>query len=121
MKILGNILWLILGGLPAAIIYIGIGVLMCVTIIGIPFGIKLIELGGFALWPFGREVTMNPASSCLTTIFNVLWIVTGWWEVAAVHVFFGIICCITIIGIPWGKQHFKLARFSLFPFGCEIK
>lgn len=121
MRILGNLLWLILGGLLTAVIYIGIGLIMCVTIIGLPFGVKLIKLGFLALWPFGKTVTLNPAEGCLSIVFNILWIITGWWEVAVIHAIFGVLLCITVIGIPWGKQHFKLARYSLFPFGCEIK
>lgn len=121
MNFVANLLWLLLGGLLTAALYIAGGLLMCITIIGIPFGVKIIRLGILALWPFGKEVTMNPAAGCLTTGFNILWVIYGWWEIALVHVFFGVILCITIIGIPWGKQHFKLARYSMFPFGCEIK
>lgn len=121
MNIIANLLWLLLGGLLTAALYIAGGLLMCITILGIPFGVKIIRLGILALWPFGKEVTMNPAEGCLTTGFNILWVIYGWWGIALVHVFFGVILCITIIGIPWGKQHFKLARYSLFPFGCEIK
>lgn len=118
MKFLGNILWIILGGLIVALLYWLIGLLFCITIIGIPFGMQLMKFGSFALWPFGRKVKDGKnAYGCLNTAFNVIWIITGWWEIAAIHAVFGLICCITIIGIPFGKQHFKLAKLSLLPFG----
>ncbi|MDO5443945.1 MAG: YccF domain-containing protein [Bacteroidia bacterium] len=121
MHTLGNIIWLVLGGLLSAVMYILAGIIMCCTIIGIPFGSQLIKFGLFTFWPFGKKVTMDPASGCLTTIFNILWVALGWWEIAVVHFFFGIILCISIIGIPFGKQHFKLARLSLVPFGCKFE
>jgi len=117
MNTLGNILWFILGGFLAAVIYFIAGLLMCITVIGIPFGVQLFKFGVFTLMPFGREVTSNGNSGCLTLIFNVLWILCGWWEVALVHFVFGLVCCITIIGIPFGVQHFKIAGFALLPFG----
>ena len=121
MNILGNIVWLLLGGLITSVMYFLGGLIMCVTIIGIPFGVQLFKFSLLALWPFGKEVVMNPAKGCLTTAFNILWVIFGWWEIAAVHMVFCIILCITIIGIPFGKQHFKIAKYSLVPFGCEIK
>ena len=122
MKLLGNILWLILGGLIIAIIYYLVGLLMCVTIIGIPFGYQLFKLGNYAMWPFGHEMVNKPEEpGCLSITMNALWLILGWWEIAACHLFFGLICCITIIGIPWGLQHFKMALASLLPFGKEIK
>lgn len=121
MKLLGNILWLVFGGLITALWYIGFGVLLCITVIGIPFGVKLVQMGFLAFAPFGKTVTLEPANGCFNTAFNILWVVTGWWEIALVHFIFGALLCITIIGIPLGKQHFKLAQYSLFPFGCTIK
>lgn len=120
MNLLGNIIWFLLGGFLTSIMYILGGLVMCLTIIGIPFGVKIIKLGALAFWPFGKTVTLDPASGCLTAVFNLLWILFGWWEIAVVHLIFGVILCITIIGIPFGKQHFKLARYSLFPFGCKF-
>ena len=122
MKFLGNITWLLLGGIIVAVIYFVIGLLMCVTIIGIPFGVQLFKLGIYALWPFGHELVDGPHEpGCLSTVMNVIWILMGWWEIAVVHLVFGLICCITIIGIPWGTQHFKMAIGSVFPFGKVIK
>ena len=122
MKTLGNLLWLILGGLIVAVIYFIVGLLLCVTIIGIPFGVQLFKLGTYALWPFGREMVFAPDEpGCLSLVMNLLWILLGWWEIAIVHGVFGLICCVTIVGIPWGVQHFKMAVNSLFPFGLEIR
>ncbi len=121
MKFLGNILWLVLGGLLVALYYWIVGLLTCITIIGIPFGIQLIKMGTFALWPFGREVTSGPNDSgCLAILMNVIWILIGGIEIALLHLTFGVICCITIIGIPFGLQHFKMAFLALVPFGKQI-
>ena len=122
MNVLGNILWFILGGFITAVMYFLAGLLLCCTIIGIPFGVQLFKFGVFALMPFGHEVTENEgASGCLNMGFNILWILMGWWEVAIVHAVFGLIFCITIVGIPFGVQHFKIAGYTLIPFGRTIK
>ena len=122
MKILGNILWLILGGLVIALIYYFVGLLMCLTFIGIPFGLQLFKLGTYALWPFGRELVNGPGEpGCVSVVMNLIWILLGWWEIAVIHLFCALICFISIIGIPWGVQHFKMAIASVFPFGKEIR
>ncbi len=122
MKFLGNILWLVLGGLLVALVYFFVGLLFCLTVIGIPFGVQLIKLGVYALWPFGHELVYGPGQpGCLSTVMNVLWILLGWWEIALTHLAFGLILCLTIIGIPWGLQHFKMALGAVFPFGKEIR
>ena len=122
MNFLGNLVWLIFGGLLTAIMYWIAGLMMCVTIIGIPFGVQLLKIGMLALWPFGHELVPKSGNSagCTSVIFNVLWILLGWWEVALTHITFGLILCCTIVGIPWGLQHFKLALASVLPFGKEI-
>ena len=122
MKTLGNILWLILGGILIALLYYLFGLLLCVTVVGIPFGLQLFKLGTYALWPFGHELVNKPSEpGCLSTVMNLLWILLGWWEIAALHLVFGLIFCVTIIGIPWGLQHFRLALSAVSPFGKEIK
>ena len=122
MKFLGNIIWLVVGGLLTALLYYLNGLLMCITIIGIPFGVQLFKLGTYALWPFGHEIVSGPNDTgCLSVVMNLLWIFLGWWEIALTHLFCGCIFCITIIGIPWGLQHFKMAIDSVFPFGKEIR
>ena len=121
MNFLGNLVWLIMGGLLTAVMYWIAGLLMCITIIGIPFGVQLFKIGTLALWPFGHDFTpKNNDTSCLQVVFNVLWILLGWWEIALTHLVFGLILCCTIVGIPWGVQHFKLAIASVFPFGKEV-
>ncbi|MCQ2143006.1 MAG: YccF domain-containing protein [Bacteroidales bacterium] len=120
MSILGNILWIILGGLIVSAMYFLAGLFMCITIIGIPFGLQLWKLAVLALCPFGKEVSFSKDPGCLSVGFNVLWIIGGWWETALVHLIFGLLCAITIIGIPFAKQHFKLMKMSLMPFGMNI-
>lgn len=122
MRSLGNIVWLVLGGFLVGLIYFLVGLLMCLTIVGIPFGVQLFKLGLYAFWPFGSELVFRPQEpGCLSTAMNLLWIVFGFWEVALLHLFFGLILCITIVGIPWGLQHFKMAFNAIFPFGKEIR
>ena len=122
MKGIGNIIWLILGGLVIALIYFLVGVVLFCTIIGIPFGIQLFKLGEYALWPFGRELVSKPGEpGCLSIVMNLLWVLLGWWEVAFVHLVSGLAFCITIVGIPFGLQHFRMALMSVFPFGKEIR
>lgn len=122
MNFIGNVLWFILGGFLVALIYFIVGLLMCLTIVGIPFGVQLFKLGIYALWPFGHELINGPNEpGCLSTVMNLLWILLGWWGIAAIHLVCGLICCVTIIGIPWGLQHFKMAIGSIFPFGKQIR
>ena len=121
MKFLGNLVWLILGGLLTAILYWIAGLLMCLTIVGIPFGVQLFKIGLLTLWPFGHDlVPTGKDACCMQVVFNILWILFGWWEIALTHVTFGLILCCTIVGIPWGLQHFKLALASVIPFGKEV-
>lgn len=122
MKLLGNILWLVLGGLVIALIYFFVGLLMCLTIIGIPFGFQLFKLGVYALWPFGHELVNGPNEpGCLSVVMNLIWILVGWWEVSLIHLVCGLVFCITVVGIPFGIQHFKMAISTIFPFGKEIR
>ncbi len=117
MSILGNILWFILGGFLIALYYAFFGLLMCITIVGIPFGIQLFKLAGLALCPFGRDVEVMSDSGCLQVGFNIIWILTGWWEVAVFHLTMAVLCAITIIGIPFAKAHWRLLKMSFLPFG----
>ena len=122
MKTLGNLLWLLFGGLLIALFYFLVGLVMCITLIGIPFGIQLFKLGRYALWPFGHELVDGPNEpGCVSVAMDLLWILTGWWEVALLHLVFGLLFCLTIVGIPWGLQHFKMILPALIPFGKEIK
>ena len=122
MKTLGNLIWLLFGGILIALIYYMVGLVMCITLIGIPFGIQLFKLGTYSLWPFGHELVYKPQEpGCVTILMDVIWIMLGWWEIAILHLVFGLFFCITIIGIPWGMQHFKMAFASLIPFGKEVR
>ena len=119
---LGNILWIILGGgLPIALGYIGSGLTCCISIIGIPFGLQSIKLGIVALLPFGRQANPGPDHNSVLYLFlDIIWfLLFGVW-IALTHLLFAAICAITIIGIPFAVQHMKLVRFSITPFGREI-
>ena len=121
MKLLGNVIWVLFGGFFLALGYLLSGLILCCTIIGIPFGWQIIRLAGFALWPFGREVRYKQQTAgCLNTGMNILWILIGGIWLALDHIILGVIFFITIIGIPFGKQHFKLASIAFTPFGREI-
>lgn len=121
MKTIGNIIWVVFGGIFIALEYFVASLVLMVTIIGIPFGIQTMKLGILALWPFGSKVKdTESASGCLSIFMNILWIFTGGICIAVSHLLFGILFCITIIGIPFGKQHFKLAGLALTPFGKTI-
>jgi uncharacterized membrane protein YccF (DUF307 family) len=121
MRFLGNIIWLLFGGIIITIEYVVASLLLIVTIIGIPFGLQTLKMGMLALWPFGRETrSVTGATGCLSTFMNVLWILCGGIWICLSHLLFGILLCITIIGIPFGRQHFKLAVLALTPFGREI-
>ena len=122
MKIIGNLSWFIFGGLLLAIEYFIAALVFCITIVGIPFGLQLFKMASLALWPFGREVYNKETSSgCLNTLMNIIWILTFGIMLAIEHLLLGIVFCITIIGIPFGLQHFKLAGIAILPFGREIK
>lgn len=121
MNTLGNIIWLLFGGLIAALGYLLGGAVLCLTIIGIPFGLQCFKLAAFVLWPFGRAAVSTPSSGgCLNTLMNIIWILCGGLWVALTHVVFGLLLFITIIGIPFARQHFKLVEVSLMPFGKRL-
>lgn len=119
MNFIGNVIWLILGGIIGAILWAIGGLLLCITIIGIPFGVQCFKIAGFVLWPFGREI--EPGNFGVGgLILNIIWIIVCGWELAVTHLVIGGIFCITIIGIPFGLQHFKFALLGLMPFGAKI-
>ena len=121
MGCLMNLLWLIFGGIFTAVEYLIASVLMMFTIVGIPFVMQTLKMAGLALWPFGKEVRSGERSSgCLYVLMNVLWILLGGIWISLSHMIFGVVLCITIIGIPFGMQHFKLAALALTPFGKDI-
>ena len=122
LTLLGNIIWLILGGLLIAIVYFIGGAVFCLTIIGIPFGLKLFALGRAVLSPFGKEVKPSPrGTGCVALGFNILWLVLFGWEIALVHVLGGLLYAVTIVGLPIAQQHFKLAQVGLLPFSYTFE
>lgn len=122
MKFIGNVIWLIFGGFAVAIEYFVSSIILMLTIIGIPFGLQTIKMGVLALWPFGSKVVRTEmAGGCLLTVMNIIWFFIGGVWIFLTHIFFGSLLFITIVGAPWGKQHFKLANMALTPFGREIR
>ncbi len=122
MSCLGNIIWLIFGGFLAGLGYIIGGLVTCLTIVGIPFGVQAIKLGAATMTPFGREIVVTDKfDNVLSLIFNVIWVILFGWEIAIAHLVHGVILGITIIGIPFAKQHFKLIPLALFPFGRDLR
>jgi uncharacterized membrane protein YccF (DUF307 family) len=121
MNTVGNLIWLVFGGFVTALGYVIGGAILCFTIVGIPFGLQCFKLAVFILWPFGREAVGTPSSGgCLVTLLNIIWLLFGGLWIAIAHIIFGLLLFITIIGIPFGRQHFKLVEISLMPFGKRI-
>jgi uncharacterized membrane protein YccF (DUF307 family) len=123
MSVIGNVLWILLGGgLLIFFEYLIGGILLCLTIVGIPFGVQCIKLSVLGLMPFGAHVESTPfARGCLGTLLNIIWIFAGGIWITLTHLLFGLLCAITIVGIPFATQHIKLAAFALTPFGKEIR
>jgi uncharacterized membrane protein YccF (DUF307 family) len=120
MRIILNVIWLLLAGFWMAIAYVVAGVICCVLIITIPFGIASFRIANYALWPFGRSLIRRADAGVSSTIGNVIWVIFAGWWLALGHVFTGIALCVTIIGIPLGLANFKLIPISLVPLGREI-
>ena len=121
MNIFLNIIWVVFGGFIIAIEYIASSITLMLTIIGIPFGLQTLKLALVALWPFGTSIEDNAwPSGCLAGIMNIIWWFVGGIPIALSHLVFGLLFCITIIGIPFGLENFKLMRLALFPFGKRI-
>jgi uncharacterized membrane protein YccF (DUF307 family) len=122
MNLLLNIIWLILGGFIVVFAYLLGGIILCITIIGIPFGIQCFKLAGLALAPFGREIReKEPPSGALAVIMNVIWIILPGLELAIFHLFMALLLALTIIGLPLAAQHLKMTRLALIPFGFEVR
>ena len=117
MKTLGNILWFLFTGLGAGLSWFFLGIVWCITIIGIPFGKQAFKLAKLSFFPFGKTVKTNFGKH---PIANIIWIIFGGLPLAISFLFAGIVWCITIIGIPFGKQCFKLATLALTPFGATV-
>lgn len=120
MSFFGNVIWLIFGGFLAGLGYIIGGVLLCVTIVGIPFGMQSIKLGVATFAPFGKEVVDAPNQNPLRFVFDIVWILLFGWEIAVAHLVSAIVLFITIVGIPFAKQHIKLIPIALLPFTKDL-
>ena len=122
MSLLGNIIWLIFGGLIAGVGYIIGGLLFCLTIIGIPFGIQTMKIGVATLTPFGKEIVeLEDANSVTRLVLNVIWLVFFGWEIALAHAGSALVLAISIIGIPFALQHLKLIPLALLPFRRDLR
>lgn len=127
MRLILNILWFVLGGWVSGLLWILSGLLLAITIIGLPWALAAFRIAGFSAWPFGRQVVSRAdlGESDLGTgpfglLLNIIWFVLGGWYLAIHHILLGVGLCVTIIGIPFGLQHLKLAMISLAPVGKTV-
>ena len=120
MRTIGNILWFLLAGWWLALGYFVAGLIACITIIGIPFGIASFRLAGFVLWPFGRTAVFKREAGLFSLIGNIIWIIVLGWELAIAHLVAGLLLCITIIGIPFGIACWKMIPLALVPLGRQV-
>lgn len=118
MRFLGNILWFLFGVLLGGLSWIFAGCIWCITIVGIPVGMQCFKFATLAFWPFGKDVVYG--NGVFSFLINLIWIVIFGWEMALGNLIVGLLWCITIVGIPFGRQFFKLARLSLMPFGASV-
>ena len=118
MKLLGNIIWFLFGGFFGALMWAIIGLLWCCTVVGIPIGVQCFKAAGLVLWPFGKNVEYG--GGAVSFLVNILWIIFGGLELAILHLVVGGIYCITVIGIPFGLQHFKMAKLAFMPVGAKV-
>lgn len=119
MRILGNIIWIILGGLLSALGWIIVGALWCITIIGLPVGLQCFKMASISLNPFGKDIRYE--GGAVSLLLNIIWLFAGGLELAFANAVFGLLLCITVVGIPFGMQFFKIAKLALFPFGAVVE
>lgn len=119
MGCLGNIIWFLCGGILSGLSWMVAGILWCITIIGIPVGVQCFKLAGLSFFPFGKEV--NYGGGAGSFLLNIIWLLVTGIPLALEHLTFGVVLCITIVGIPFGLQHFKLAKLALMPFGADVR
>ena len=117
MRVLANIIWILFGGLWLALLWLAVGLLLCITIVGIPLGLQCFKMAKLSLAPYGKKVVLNLKAH---PIANTIWAIVGGWEMALAYLFAGIINCITIIGIPHGIQCLKMMKLAFFPFGAKV-
>ena len=121
MSLILNIIWFLLGGFIISFAYLLGGVLLCITIIGIPFGLQCFKLAVLGIAPFGVTIReREPPSGALAVIMNIIWILLPGLELALTHLFLALFFAITIIGLPFAAQHLKFARLAIMPFGFRV-
>ena len=120
MKTIANVIWFVLSGVWLGIAYVIAGLLACLTIIGIPFGIQSFKLAGYVMWPFGRTLAESSGHRFSKGVMNVIWIIVGGIWLAITHVLLGALLCLTIIGIPFAIKNFSMAKLALFPFDYAV-
>jgi uncharacterized membrane protein YccF (DUF307 family) len=120
MRFIGNLLWLLFGGFPLALGWLVAGLLWCITIVGIPVGVQCFKFCSLALWPFGKEIDFSGVGA-ISVLINIVWLLFGGIEIAAASAIVGLLFCVTVVGIPFGLQSFKLAKLALLPFGAKVR
>ena len=118
LRFLANLLWLILGGLILGLLWTVLGILLCITIVGFPLGAQCFKMARLSFAPYGKSVDLNVQKH---PIANTLWAILAGWEMALIYLLFGILNCLTVIGLSTGLQCFKFMKLALFPFGAKIK
>ena len=118
MRTIGNILWFLFGGLIGGLSWVFAGCVWCITIVGIPVGLQCFKFASLAFWQFGKDIVYG--NGMFSFLVNLIWLLFFGWEMALGNLIFGLLWCITIVGIPFGKQFFKMAKLSLMPFGASI-
>lgn len=121
MSTIGNLFWVVFGGFFIFLYYFFASLFLCITIVGIPFGVQTMKLAMVGLLPFNKEIrAAKEADGCIYLFFNILWIFIAGIELAIIHLVLALLFAITVIGIPFATQHIKLAKLALFPFGKEV-
>ncbi|MGN1347127.1 MAG: YccF domain-containing protein [Eubacteriales bacterium] len=118
MSLLGNLLWFLCGGFLSALSWLLAGLLWCITIVGIPVGVQCFKFAKLSCCPFGKEVVWDDGA--VSFLVNLIWICLSGIPLACEHLAMGLVMCVTIVGIPFGLQHFKLAKLALLPFGARV-
>ena len=118
MRLIGNLIWILMGGIIISAAWLFVGILFCITVVGVPFGVQCFKFAKLNLAPFGKDVNIRFSQH---PIMNVIWLLLFGWEMAVAYFFAGLASCVTVIGIPFGLQAFKLMALALFPFGADVK
>lgn len=117
IKFIANLLWLIFGGLIAALLWCLAGLILCITVIGIPLGVQCFKFAKISLAPFGKKVKLDFDKH---PIANIVWLIFAGWEMALLYLFACLVCCITVVGIPLAVQAFKFSKLAIAPFGAKV-